>query len=538
MKIALAQINSVVGDFKGNYAGISGYIEKAQNKKADLIVFPELSICGYPPQDLVFKKNFVENNKRCLKKISGCLNDNTACVVGFVEKKKGKLFNSAAFLSSRGIEHVYSKLYLPNYSVFDEKRYFSPGTEVPIYEYGKLNIHLSICEDIWKANFSGLLEDEFFPDITINISASPYYAGKFQQRKQLLQKRAKKLGIPVVYVNLVGGQDELVFDGGSLVVSSKGEVLLEASRFKEDLLIYDSKKKYFGKKRRRTKPINKTEEIHNSLILGIRDYMKKNDFEKVVVGVSGGIDSAVTLALTREALGKNNVVALVMPSVYTSKCTFSDSVLLCERLGVEHHVLPIDEIYDVYLEQLDNLMKDGNRYSVACQNIQARIRGNILMGFSNRFGYLVANTGNKSELSVGYCTLYGDMVGGVGVLADVYKNQVYKLARFINRKAKKSIIPRSILTRVPSAELKPNQKDEDDLPSYKVLDRILELYIEQEKSKSDIMRLGFKKKTVEKIIKMVDKNEYKRRQSPPGIKITPKYLGKDRRMPIVNKFSE
>jgi len=534
MRIGLAQINSTVGGFEENFEKIRGYIDQAKRRKLNIIVFPELALCGYPPQDLLFKRSFLKANLFYLNKLKKHLKGELLAIVGYASQKKGRLFNSLAVLSKDKIIDIYSKIHLPNYGVFGQKRYFTASQEAKLYLYKNFKIILTICEDIWREDLLKFLHKKANPQILINSSASPFFAGKFEIRKKYFASLARKFNLTILYCNLVGGQDELIFDGSSIVVDSQGRIILKAERFKEDLLIFDSQAKY---QPLQTK-IDKIEEIYQALILGIKDYLEKNNFKKAIVGVSGGIDSALTLFLAQKAIGRENVLALIMPSRFSSSETFNDAVSFVQKLGVKFHIIPIESIYSSYLDTVKPYLKDQNyKKDVTFQNIQARIRGNILMAFSNYFGYLVLNTGNKSEVSVGYCTLYGDTVGGFGVLKDVYKTEVYKLARFINRKIKKNIIPSSIIRRAPSAELKPNQKDEDDLPPYSLLDKILKLYIEEDKSLKEIISLEYKKNIVEKIVKSVEKSEYKRRQAPPGIKITPKAFGKDRHIPITNKFS-
>lgn len=531
MKIALAQINPVVGDFEHNFSKMRKIIKESSRKNISFLIFPELSLCGYPPEDLLFKPSFIKANRKYINKLAGEVKGDMVVIAGFVYQSEGMSFNSAGVLSGRKVKDVYSKILLPNYGVFDEKRYFHPGGDITVYVDKDIKIGLTICEDIWgETVVSGLQKEN--PDLVVNLSASPFHSGKLSLRKNLLAGRAKKMDSFILYCNLAGAQDELVFDGTSMVINPQGKTILQGKRFSEDLIVFDTQKKYQPVKSK----TNTIEDIYKALVLGVKDYVSKNNFEKVVVGVSGGIDSALTLAIAKAALGRENVLGVIMPSKYTSKETLSDAVKVCRNLEVKTCTIPINNIYDSFAKELSSFSHFGD-FSLAAQNLQARIRGNILMSFSNQEGYLVLNTGNKSEVSVGYCTLYGDMVGGFGVLKDVYKTKVYKLASFINKISRKKVIPQSIIKRPPSAELKPNQKDEDELAPYPLLDKILKLYIEKDECRRDIIKKGFDPKLVNKILSMVDRNEYKRRQSPPGIKITPKSFGKDRRMPITCKFS-
>tara|TARA_B100000315_G_C14588233_1_gene594300 strand:- start:633 stop:2234 length:1602 start_codon:yes stop_codon:yes gene_type:complete len=530
-KIALGQINPTVGDLEGNALKIIQYISKARKSGADLVAFPELALVGYPPEDLLHKSHFIKRNKHFLGLIKSKCQGITV-LVGFVDEEAGNLFNSCAVIQDKRVKDVYRKIILPNYGVFDEKRYFYPGHVLPLYKLGKYTFAVTICEDIWEDEIIDSLKGKNI-DFIINISASPFHLGKITQREKILAKAAKKIKSSVFYCNLVGGQDEIVFDGTSKVVSETGKIIACAKRFKEELFTFDLKK---VKTSAQTKIISKLEEeAYSALKLGLFDYVNKNKFTKVVVGVSGGIDSAVVVSLARLALGKNNVYGLIMPSNYTSKETFRDAKKICQNLGIKHRVVNIDRILQSYLKELSDHLK-GSILGVTEENLQARIRGNILMAFSNKFGYLVLNTGNKSEVSCGYCTLYGDMVGGFGILKDVPKLLVYRIAGYINEISKITLIPNSVIRRAPSAELKPNQKDSDSLPVYRVLDPILKLYVEKDYSCEQIVKMGYKKEVVKKVIRMVDLNEYKRRQAPIGIKITPKAFGKDRRMPITNQF--
>jgi len=557
VRVLAAQLNTVVGDLAGNTEKILFYIKSAIKEDADIIVFPELSITGYPPEDLLLKPQFIKGNLKCLGIIAKAAKD-IIIVVGFVDRDNGAIYNSAAVLANRKILYVYHKRHLPNYGVFDEKRYFTPGTKNALLKAKGFSFAVNICEDMWASEDPSekkILENSHF---LINISASPYHLDKIKEREAILRKKASKFKIPIIYTNLVGAQDELVFDGRSVVFGKNG-ILAKAKSFEEDLLITDlvidskktpkktqkiksisidykakEKKKALSKKRS-IKDISKIEEIYKALTLGVCDYVKKNNFNKVALGLSGGIDSAVVASIAVDALSKANVLAISMPSRYSSKGTQDDAEKLSRNLGIRLVKVGMDEVLDVYIDTLKSHFA-GMEPDITEENIQARIRGNILMAFSNKFGYLVLNTGNKSETSVGYCTLYGDMAGGFAVIKDVPKRLVYELARFINKREKKDIIPKSILERPPSAELRPNQKDQDTLPSYELLDEIIDLYIEKNKCFSDIVKKLGNKDIVKKVLTMVDMNEYKRRQAPPGIKISPKAFGKDRRMPITNKF--
>ena len=533
MKVAIAQINSTVGDFEKNFLLISDYIKKAKRRSADLVVFPELALCGYPPEDLLFKNAFIQRNSEYILKIAKISKGITA-VFGAVVKDGSSVFNSLVAVRNGKILGVYNKIKLPNYSVFDEKRYFTSGDEVFILDQDAEKICFTICEDIWQDDiiYKKAMKKEPF-SLMVNLSCSPYNHGKLKQRERLIVKRAKDLNVPLVYCNIVGGQDELVFDGGSLVVDDKGNIILHAKRFEEDMIIYNTNGRYKPK----TVKDDALENSYKALCLGVRDYVHKNGFQKVIIGLSGGIDSALVAAIATAALGRWNVFGVTMPSKYSSEATFNDALKLAKNLGIRCRVVPIKNMVNTFIEEMDPVILGHEKwYDLACQNMQARMRGNILMTISNRYGSLVLNTGNKSEVSVGYCTLYGDMVGGYSVLKDVYKTNVFKLARYINKIASKELIPVSTIKRPPSAELKSDQKDEDELLPYSVLDKILKCYIESDLHSSEIVELGYKKADVQRVISLVDTNEYKRRQAPPGIRITPKAFGKDRRMPITNRF--
>jgi len=532
LKIALAQINSHVGDIAANSRKIISSINSAKAKGADIIIFPELSLVGYPPEDLLLKAHFIEENIRYLKIIQKeCTN--IIVILGFVEKYEDKIYNACAFIQDGKIKDIYRKIYLPNYGVFDEKRYFSSGSFVSFYTFKGYKFCTSICEDIWKDDFVRGLKGKNL-DFVINISASPFHLGKISLREKAISNLALTSQAFVFYCDLVGGQDELVFDGTSMVANRDGNIVARAKRFNEDLVFFklDRKSKYPTEKA----SASEEEEAFCALKLGLHDYVNKNGFKKVIVGVSGGIDSAVVATLAALSLGKENVFALIMPTRYTSKETYQDAKTVCKNLGIDYNIINIDGLLDAYINTLKPIFKKVSG-TKAEENLQARIRGNLLMAFSNQSGYLVLNTGNKSEVSCGYCTLYGDMVGGFGILKDIPKMLVYKLADYINHEAGKKMIPASVISRAPSAELRPNQKDTDSLPPYPKLDPIVKLYVEDDCSPEMIVDKGFEEKLVKKVINMIDSNEYKRRQSPIGIKITPRAFGKDRRMPITNKFN-
>lgn len=552
VRVACAQINCTVGDIEGNASKILNYISKAQDSGVDVISFPELAITGYPPEDLLLKQSFINDSIKKLSCIARKI-DNIVAIIGFVDRGKNFLFNAAALINRKKIRAIYHKMLLPNYGVFDEARYFTPGKENPVFrlltDKGGCIFGLSICEDIWHNNGPTAKQAKSGASIIFNINASPYHMEKIKERERVAINMAKKNNLFIIYTNLVGGQDELVFDGQSFIVSPDGKIISRAEAFKEQILIADIEVQ--AKKFKNTVDFllrNQTKknipqviskhlppevEVYKALLLGLADYVEKNNFKKVVIGLSGGIDSAVVATLAVDALGKERVVGVFMPGRYSSKESETDAKKLAENLGIQFLVIPIDEIFAAYLNTLDTHFKNMP-VDITEENLQARIRGNILMALSNKFGYLVLTTGNKSEMSTGYATLYGDMAGGFAVIKDVPKTLVYKLAKYRNTIG--NVIPESIITKEPSAELKPDQKDSDTLPQYDTLDKILKMYVEQDKSIDTIIKIGFDEQTVKKIAKMVDRSEYKRRQAPPGIKITPRAFGKDRRMPITNKY--
>ncbi|MDD5679885.1 MAG: NAD+ synthase [Candidatus Omnitrophica bacterium] len=542
IRICLGQINPIVGDLEGNADKIIGFIKKAKELKADIVAFPELSLSGYPPEDLLLKPHFIAENKAKLLQIAET-SKSIFSIIGFPYSDRNKLFNAAALIYNGKLLDVYKKIYLPNYGVFDEKRYFSPGDKCDVVTLdSNVKVGVNICEDIWYPKGPQRIQvSAGGAKAIINISASPYHARKIELREKMLSKRARENNAFMLYCNLVGGQDELVFDGGSLVFDNKGRLLARGKQFEEDLIVADLN---LSKDKKTLHFVNKIEkklgfldEIYAALKLGIKDYVGKNNFRKVVLGLSGGIDSALVAVLAKDALGSENVVALTMPSQYSSSVTRQDAKKIAGRLGIKLINVPIGGIYKSYLSLLKSYFK-GCKPDIAEENIQARIRGNLLMGFSNKFGWLVLTTGNKSEISTGYCTLYGDMAGGFAVLKDVPKGLVYRLAEHRNKLEGKEIIPKSVLLRAPSAELRKNQKDQDTLPPYPVLDKIIDMYVEKDMSLEEIVKKGFNRETADRVVSMIDKNEYKRRQAPPGIKITPKAFGKDRRIPITNAFSK
>ena len=552
LRVAIAQINVTVGDLAENSRKILEYIEKARRIGADIVSFPELAVCGYPPEDLLLKRSFVQDNKKALsglaKKVRGIV-----AVVGFADRAGNHVYNAAAVIYGKKIIKVYHKILLPNYGVFDENRYFAPGRETPVFVMDGVAFGVNICEDVWQEDGpTGKLAREG-AGLIVNINSSPYHAGKIKLREKVIRKQALDSKVFISYANMVGGQDELVFDGQSFIMDGDGERVALAGAFEEELLSADLKMpvgagaargavaipKVISNRGKPPLPVIKRDhlkpldEVYQALVLGLRDYLVKNGLKRVVIGVSGGIDSSLTAAVAVDALGRDAVCGVFMPSVYTSMESGEDVRELVGNLGIMLKTIPIHKLFNEYLWNLTGHFR-GYGEDKTEENIQARIRGNVLMALSNKFGSLVLNTGNKSEVSCGYCTIYGDMAGGFGVLKDVPKTLVYRLARF--RNSDKEIIPKRVLEKEPSAELRPGQKDSDSLPPFDVLDPILKAYVEEDKSFEAIVAKGYNRKVVKKVIAMVDKNEYKRRQAAPGIKITPKALGRDRRMPIANRY--
>lgn len=544
MKIALAQINPTVGDFQRNAEKICSFVDRAKSRGADIVIFPELAVTGYPPKDFLDIPAFIDENLKFLDKIARRVCGISA-IVGFVDKNvrsQGKLVhNAAAFIQDQKVVSVHHKSLLPTYDVFDECRYFEPAHAITPVKFMDYTLGISICEDIWN-------DEEFWTrplyeidpienlisngaNIIINISSSPFAVGKHDAiRLRMLTHDAVKYKVPFIYVNQVGGNDDLVFDGNSVVIDARGRLIAQAAAFEEDLIIVDPENPPAQIQPHACTP---AETVCKALLAGLQDYVRKCGFKKVVIGLSGGIDSAVTAALAVQSLGNDNVIGVLMPSPFSSQGSIDDAIMLAKNLGIVHKIIPIKEVFETYRNALKSEFK-GQPFDIAEENLQARIRGNILMALSNKYGYLVLTTGNKSELAVGYCTLYGDMSGGLALISDVPKTMVYELARHINRE--KEIIPQNSIDKPPSAELKPNQFDEDTLPPYDILDGILKAYVEDAKGVDEIIRMGFAEKVVREIVRKVNRNEYKRQQAAPGIKVTSKAFGSGRRMPIAHNF--
>jgi len=574
IRVGIAQINSTVGDLSGNTRKIIESIDQAKSLGVDLLTFPELAITGYPPEDLLFKPQFIKQNRESLNKIIEHSSD-MAVVVGFVDSD-GDIYNAAAVLYNKKLVGVYHKFYLPNYGVFDENRYFQAGMEYPVFIIYGIGMGITICEDMWYEAGPAIVQAYAGARVLINISASPYHAGKGLSRERMLATRASDSLAIIVHNNLVGGQDELVFDGSSLIINERGEVIARGKQFEEDFIVVDLdvesvfRSQLHDSRRRKETPwvkeklkeatkievpseypviarpplsprqvdrLDELAEIYQALVLGIRDYVDKNGFEKVVIGLSGGVDSSLVAAIATDAIGADNVIGVSMPSRYSSPGSKSDAEALARNLGIQFKVIPIEKAFSSYLETLAEPFKD-TQPDVTEENIQARVRGNILFALSNKFGWLVLACSNKSETATGYTTLYGDMAGGFIPLKDVTKTLVIELARYKNRQAGKEVLPSSVLTKAPSAELRPDQKDTDTLPPYDVLDPILKAYVEDDVTIDQIVAMGFDRDIVTKVTRLVDRNEYKRRQTAPGIKITPRDFGRDRRLPITNKFKE
>ncbi|CAN5584138.1 NAD+ synthase [soil metagenome] len=541
LRLALAQINPTVGDVEGNARMISGAIGSARDQGAELVVFPELCLSGYPAEDLYLKRHFLEANAIAIESLANDAVGITA-VIGFAEPLRNEMIrradtpykraaaNSLAVVRDGTVDAIYRKINLPNYAVCDERRYFEPGTRPMTIEVGGVKVGLTICEDIWEPGPPASNEAESGAELILNPSGSPYARGKAIEREQMIATRAREYGATFAFCNLVGGQDELIFDGDSFVVGPEGNTLARASRFRDELLICDLPS---GGGPVAT-PMDDLAEVYEALCTGLRDYVAKNGFLHVLIGVSGGIDSALVALLAADALGAENVTCVVMPSPHSSGETQDDARSIVANLGSELSEIEIADPMKAYDKALDGLI--GEVPGVAAENVQARIRGNMLMAISNARGWLVLTTGNKSEMSVGYATLYGDMAGGFAVIKDVPKTLVYELVRYRNALSPTPPIPPAVIERPPSAELRPDQRDDDSLPPYEVLDPILEAYVERDLSRDQIIELGADASIVEEVVAMVDRSEYKRRQAPPGVRITPRAFGRDRRLPITNRF--
>jgi NAD+ synthase (glutamine-hydrolysing) len=570
-RVSLAQINPTVGDIEGNVRRIVDGITRARALGADLVAFPELAVTGYPPEDLLFKSSFIEANLAALHDIVRAASGITA-VVGFADKRQD-IYNAAAVVHDGVLAGVYHKQFLPNYGVFDENRYFQAGREASVFALGETCFGVNICEDIWYPTGPTTRQALAGAELIVTINGSPFHAGKAQFRERMVATRAADDVVYLAFINMVGGQDELVFDGGSVVVNERGEVVARGRQFEEELVtadldldavfrarLQDSRRRKESREQpaatprtvltpqpraRRphsivpavAAPLERVDEVFQALVTGTRDYVQKNGFRRVVIGLSGGIDSSLVAAIAVEALGRENVAGVTMPSPYSSRGTRDDAQRLARNLGIEFLRLPITPVFTAFKRALTEPFK-GLKEDVTEENIQARIRGTLLMALSNKLGWLVLTTGNKSEIAVGYSTLYGDMAGGFAVLKDVPKTLVYELARHVNARAGKSVIPQSVIERAPSAELRPGQKDQDSLPPYAELDAILEAYVEQSMGVPDIIGQGLDPDTVRRVVRMIDGAEYKRRQGPIGVKITPRAFGRDWRLPIVNRFRE
>jgi len=590
VRIAMAQLNATVGNLTGNATKIIQAIQRAKEEQVDIVTFPELAITGYPPQDLLLKPQFLQDNKATLDRIIGKTQGITA-VVGFVDQEDD-IYNAAAIIHNQQLLGIQRKVYLPNYGVFDENRYFQAGVPEYIYQIGDVTFGVNICEDIWYPEGPTVIQALNGADLILNISASPYYVGKPVHRQRLTAVRASDSVVVVAYNNLVGGQDRLIFDGGSLIVNQSGQILAQGKLFEEDFIVADidlddvTRAKLSDPRHRKAvlelklsetpmlrrvyaEPVHKEKvsgnlnsssesilsevegirtgqpdtsesdpckEIYDALTLGLRDYVRKNGFNKVVLGLSGGIDSSMVAAIGVDALGSENVLGVLMPGPFSSQGSLDDAKALAENLQIQYRIIPITPIFNAFTGQLAEAF-EGREPDVAEENIQARVRGTLLMALSNKFGFLVLTTGNKSEVSVGYATLYGDMAGGLGVISDVPKTMVYALAEYRNNLAGHDLIPRNTIEKAPSAELRAGQKDSDSLPEYYILDQILKAYIEHDKSIDDIIALGFDPDVVKDVIRRVDHCEYKRQQAAPALKVTTKAFGPDRRLPITNKYN-
>ena len=582
LRVALAQINVTVGDLEGNTQKILASMRLAHEAGAHIVCVPELALPGYPPEDLLLKPGFVAANLRKLDELVDASRDlpGLTSVIGFVDRDHD-IYNAAAIIHEGKLYGIYHKHFLPNYGVFDENRYFQAGHKAPVFLINGVHVGVNICEDVWYPTGPMTLQAYAGAEVILNINGSPYYAGKLIFREEMLATRAADNSVIVAYLNMVGGQDELMFDGGSMVFNEQGTLIARAKEFVEDMLIVDLdtasvfRSRLHDPRRRQERlrvepdvvpiitisdeepqesaskaPIHplgapqriepkmeRLEEIYSALVLGTRDYVHKTGFKKAIIGLSGGIDSSLTAAIAVDALGAENVLGISMPSGYSSAGSRSDAQELAENLGIQFLTIPIEETFRTALKMMQPALGEGDP-GLAAENLQARMRGNILMTISNKSGAIVLTTGNKSEMAVGYATLYGDMAGGFAVLKDVLKTLVYELAVYRSSLGKKPVIPHSVIEKPPSAELRPGQKDTDSLPPYEILDPILKAYVEDDRSFEEIVAMGFDRKTVERVMRMVDTSEYKRRQAPPGVKITTRAFGRDRRLPITNRYRD
>ena len=570
VRVALSQLNSVVGDLDGNLELIAADVDRARAAGAEIVLFPELALTGYPPEDLLLKASFITDNRRRLEELALRCRGITV-VVGFVDAK-GDIYNAAAVIHDGEIAGVYHKRFLPNYGVFDEDRYFRPGSEAPIFALGDVTFGVNICEDVWYPTGPAVSQVRAGANLILNLNASPYHRGKKCFRESMLATRAADNAVIIAYTNMVGGQDELVFDGNAMVFDEQGRMIAEGTQFEEALLFVDLDLEAVFRRRlhdprhrkeqlstsvdvlptpvirlKRLVPVSiplqvqavgaldSIGEVYRALTVGTRDYVRKNGFRGALIGLSGGIDSSLVATIAADALGASNVVGVSMPSRYSSSGSKDDARELAENMGIDYWTIPIEPAHQAMLDMLAGQFA-GTKAGLAEENLQSRLRGNVLMTISNKFGWIVLTTGNKSEMATGYATLYGDMAGGFAVLKDVPKTLVYELSEWRNQQATKPVVPLAVIHKEPSAELRPDQRDVDSLPPYEVLDPILQAYVEEDRSAEEIIALGFAKETVRKTIQLVDRTEYKRRQAPPGVKITPRAFGRDRRLPITNRY--
>ena len=533
LRVAAAQINTVVGDLVGNAERVLEAYERAAGDRCDLVVFPELTVTGYPPEDLLLKPAFVAEAAETVAKLAA-RTDACVAVIGFPERDGRDLYNAAAVCAHGEVLGVYRKQRLPNYSVFDEQRYFTPSTEVGAnFDIGGVRVAVSICEDVWAPEpILAMVANG--AELVVNINASPYFAGRLREREAMLAVRSREAGVPIVYTNLVGGQDELVFDGASLVFDAHGRLVARGRQFAEDLLVVDFDDA--SPPPARIEPVRAPlHEVYDALVLGTGDYVRKNGFHDVLISLSGGVDSSLVAAIAVDALGAEHVRGVMLPSRYSSPGSVADATLLAEGLGIRTFTIPIEPAHAAFEEMLAPVFA-GAAPNIAEENLQARIRGNVVMTISNKFGWMVLSCGNKSEMATGYATLYGDMAGGFAVIKDVPKTLVYALCADLNERTGRAVIPQTVIDKPPSAELRPDQKDTDSLPDYDELDPIIEGYVEGDESVSELAARGVNAELARRVARMIDRNEYKRRQAPPGVRVSRKAFGKDRRPPITNRW--